>query len=108
MPKASDSADSLPAPVLAALRILGEHLSLARGRRQESLRAWAQRMNVSVPTLVRMEKGDPRVGVSVYATALWLIGRDQALKELAAPASDSQALEREIVALQRGRSKRHG
>jgi len=91
----------------ASLKVTGEHLSLARARRKESLRAWAQRMHVSVPNLVRMEKGDPRVGMGVYATALWLIGRDQALKELAAPATDSQALEREIVLIKRRWRARH-
>jgi len=52
---------------------LGENLALARQRRKESLRAWASRMAVYVPTLIRMEKGDPPVGMGVYATALWLM-----------------------------------
>lgn len=108
MPKASDSVESLPAPVLASLRLMGEHLSLARARRKESLRAWAKRMHVSVPTLVRMEKGDPRVGIGVYATALWLIGRDQALTDIAAPAADTQALAQEVLAIQRRRRSGHG
>ena len=108
MPKVSDSVESLPGSVLASLKVLGEHLSLARGRRKESLRAWAKRMDVSVPTLVRMEKGDPRVGIGVYATALWLIRRDAALKDLAAPSADSQALEHEIAVIQRRRSRSHG
>lgn len=108
MPKASDSIESLPSSVLASLKVLGEHLSLARNRRKESLRAWAKRMDVSVPTLVRMEKGDPKVAIGVYATALWLIRRDEALRGLAAPAADSQALEQEIVVIKRRRSKDHG
>lgn len=108
MPKASDAIESLPNSVLVSLKIFGEHLSLARSRRKESLRAWARRMDVSVPTLVRMEKGDPRVGIGVYATALWLIGRDFALKDLAAPAADSQALEQEIVVIKRRSSKSLG
>lgn len=108
MPKASDSVESLPSSALASLQVLGEHLSLARVRRKESLRAWAKRMDVSVPTLVRMEKGDPRVGIGVYATALWLIGRDQALKDLAAPAADSQALEQEILVIKRRRNQSRG
>lgn len=108
MSKASNSIESLPTAVLGSLQVLGEHLGLARARRKESLRAWAKRMDVSVPTLVRMEKGDPRVGMGVYATALWLIRRDAALRELAAPAADSQALEQELVALQRRRESGHG
>jgi len=108
MPKPSDSLNSLPSSTLASLQVLGEHLGLARARRKESLRAWAKRMDVSVPTLVRMEKGDPRVGIGVYATALWLIRRDQSLQELAAPAHDGQALAQEIATLQRRRRAAHG
>lgn len=108
MPKPADSVESLPSSVLASLHVLGEHLRLGRTRRKESLRAWALRMNVSVPTLMRMEKGDARVGVGVYATALWLMRRDSALQELAAPSADSQALEQEMALLQRRRSKTYG
>jgi hypothetical protein len=40
-----------------------------------------------------MEKGDARVSMGVYATALWLIGRSQAIGELAAPEHDMGALD---------------
>ena len=73
MPKASQAVDSLPGSVQVSLELLGEHLRLGRKRRKESLRSWALRMNVSVPTLTAMEKGDPRVGMGVYATALCAI-----------------------------------
>jgi hypothetical protein len=52
-----------------------------------------------------MEKGDPSVGMGVYATALWLMGRHAALPEMAAPARDLNALEQDIEAV-RQRSKR--
>ena len=59
---------------------------------------------MSVPTLIRMEKGDPSVGMGVYATALWLMGRHTALAEMADPAHDLNALEQDIEAVrQRGR-----
>ena len=104
MPKPSSAADQLPASAAKALADLGENLALARQRRKESLRAWASRMAVSVPTLMRMEKGDPSVGMGVYATALWLMGRHSALPEVAAPALDLNALEQDIEAVrQRGR-----
>src|SRR5260363_98318 len=47
---------------------------------------------VSVPTLRKMERGDPTVSISVYAMALWLIGRVQFLAEIANPVSDEMAL----------------
>ena len=88
--------------VAAQLRELGDNLSLARKRRKESLKTWAGRIGVSEPTLVRMEAGDPGVAIGTYATALWMIGRAQALPELAAPQLDLGALESELrVARQR-------
>lgn len=107
MPKVSQAVVSLPSSALASLEILGEHLRLARKRRKESLRSWAIRMNVSVPTLTGMERGDPSVSMGVYATALWLMGRDDALRGLAAPEKDTQALAKEMLALQNKGSKRH-
>ncbi len=49
----------MPNAVLVQLRKLGEDLSVARKRRREPLKAWAQRIGVSEPKLVRMEKGIP-------------------------------------------------
>ena len=108
MPKAAQAALSLPGSVLVSLVLLGENLRLGRLRRKESLRTWALRLNVSVPTLTAMEKGDPRVSMGVYATALWLMGRDEALRDLAAPENDTQALAKEMLAIQTKGRKRHG
>lgn len=105
MSKPAQATEMLPAAVARALKDLGENLALARQRRNESQRAWASRLSVSVPTLIRMEKGDPSVGMGVYATALWLMGRHAALPEVAAPAQDLNALEQDIEAV-RQRSKR--
>lgn len=107
MPRVAQSIASLPGSVQASLKVLGEHLRLARKRRKESLRSWALRVNVSVPTLVAMEKGDPRVSMGVYATAMWLIGRDDVLREVAAPEVDAQALAQEILVLQRKGQRRN-
>ena len=104
MSKPAAAAELLPAAVDRALKDLGANLALARQRRKESQRAWATRLSVSVPTLIRMEKGDPSVGMGVYATALWLMGRHAALAEVADPAHDLNALEQDIEAVrQRGR-----
>jgi transcriptional regulator with XRE-family HTH domain len=105
MSKPAHATEILPAAVARALKDLGENLALARQRRKESQRTWATRLSVSVPTLIRMEKGDPSVGMGVYATALWLMGRHAALPEMAAPAQDLNALEQDIEAV-RQRSKR--
>src|SRR5262245_38353017 len=96
MLKSPSALSTMPPAASQALKALGENLAIARVRRRESQRAWARRLGVSVPTLIRMERGDPGVGVGIYATALWMIGRIGALSELAAPATDRGALEDEI------------
>lgn len=106
MSKPSNASDQLPASVERALRELGANLALSRQRRAESLRARASRMGVSVPTLVRMEKGDPAVGMGVYATALWLMGQHQALADVAAPQHDLGALELDIQAIKSKRARK--
>jgi transcriptional regulator with XRE-family HTH domain len=92
--------------VASALRRLGEDLAIARKRRKQSLRAWATRMNVSVPTLMKMELGDPAVSMGVYATAIWMIQRQEALAMVAEPAQDLAALESDIQAATRRAAKR--
>ena len=96
MPKTSAAFERLPPATVGALEKLGADLAVARLRRQESLASWATRMGVTVPTLMRMEAGAPGVGIGIYATALWLIGRDGTLAELAAPAHDKGAMELDI------------
>ena len=102
MPKTSQALLTIPPAAAQALRALGENLAIARARRRESQRAWAKRLGVSVPTLIRMERGDPGVGAGIYATALWLMGTVSGLADLAAPAADRGALEGDVrEALQR-------
>jgi transcriptional regulator with XRE-family HTH domain len=96
MPKSPAALTAMPPAAAQALRSLGENLAIARVRRRESQRAWAKRLGCSVPTLIRMERGDAGVGVGIYATALWLIGRAAALSELAAPGTDRGALENDV------------
>jgi hypothetical protein len=96
MPKQAGSLASLPPVVSEALRTLGGNLALARVRRKESQRLWAKRLGVSVPTLIRMEQGEPSVQMGVYATALWMIGRTPALPLLADPKEDQGALELDV------------
>lgn len=96
MPKSPQALEELPPAAVQALRVLGENLAIARVRRRESQRAWAKRLGVSVPTLIRLERGDPGVGAGIYATALWLIGRVGSLPDLAAPGDDRGALESDV------------
>lgn len=97
MPQVSLATRSLPAAGAAALRKLGGDLGTARKRRGESLKDWAARLQVSIPTLMRLERGDPTVSMGVYATALWLLNRHEALAQAADPKEDLAALEAEIL-----------
>ena len=106
MSKNSPSLAGLPPEAAAALARLGDHLALARVRRKESQRQWAERIGISAPTLIRMERGDPAVSMGVYATALWMVGRSNALGGLAEPAQDLGALESDVRAAQRSRAVR--
>jgi transcriptional regulator with XRE-family HTH domain len=108
MPKTARALLQLPPATVAAIEKLGADLAVARLRRKESLKTWAQRMGVSVPTLQRLESGDPGVGIGIVATALWLIQRDGALAQLAAPELDQGAIEldiRQAQALGRARAQ---
>lgn len=108
MPKSPKAFDQLPPSTSAALEKLGADLAVARLRRNQSLESWAKRLGTTVPTLLRMEAGEPGVGIGIYATALWLIGRDSALTDLASPENDKGALEmdvREAIALGRARAQ---
>jgi len=96
MSKSSLALNSLPPEVAASLVTLGEQLALARLRRRESQKQWASRLGVSVPTLIRLEKGDPTVRMGVYATALWLLGLSNGIAELADPGKDVRALETDV------------
>jgi transcriptional regulator with XRE-family HTH domain len=106
MPKSTALTATLPPAAADALRRLGEHLAIARVRRKQSQRAWAQRLGVSVPTLIRLERGEPGGSIGLLATALWLIGRAQELPELAAPVHDRGALESDVRAAVKRRAVR--
>ncbi|MGQ0710160.1 MAG: XRE family transcriptional regulator [Rhodoferax sp.] len=98
MPKLSAAITRLPPQTQNALIALGSHLAVARIRRKESLRTWAQRIGISVPTLLKLESGDPGVSMGAYASALWLMGRDGELARMADPSTDSAAMELDVRA----------
>ena len=106
MPKTARALLQLPPATAAAIEKLGADLAVARLRRKESLKTWSKRMGVSVPTLQRLEAGDPSVGIGIIATALWLIQRDGELANLAAPEHDRGAIEMDVrEALELGRAR---
>jgi hypothetical protein len=106
MPKTARALLQLPPATAAAIGKLGADLAVARLRRKESLKTWAKRMGVSVPTVQRLEAGDPSVGIGIVATALWLIQRDGELGNLAAPEQDQGAIAMDVrAAIELGRTR---
>lgn len=104
MSKDSNVKAMLPAAVERNLRQLGEHIHIARKRRKESLAAYAARMQISIPTLRRLEAGDGSVSMAAYATALWVLGRVHYLSEIANPEADELALLRELRTIKKGKA----
>lgn len=107
MPQVATATRSLPTAAESALQKLGRDLATARKRRGESLKNWATRLQVSIPTLMRLERGDPTVSMGVWASALWMIDRHHTLADAADPKEDLAALEAEVrQAQQRHQHKR--
>ena len=78
--------------VLRALRKLGLDIRDARRRRRLPAGVVAERAFTSRPTLSRIEKGDPGVGIGIYAAALHALGLLDGLANLADPANDPEGL----------------
>jgi len=93
--RTSRTAIALPIPVRNALRKLGRDIRDARRRRRIPLAIAAQRASISQTTLVKLEKGDPGVGMGIYATVLFVLGLVQHLGDLADPKNDAVGLQLE-------------
>lgn len=70
----SSVSDVLPSPVKRSLTKFGSDIGIARRKRGLTVMAVAERMGVSKNTYLRAEKGDPSVGLGVYAMALFVLG----------------------------------
>ena len=79
---------TLPIPVTRALRKLGSDIKDARRRRRLPMSIVKQRASISEPTLIRIERGDPKVAVGSYATVLFVLGMADRLADLVDPKND--------------------
>ena len=66
------------------LQLVGEQLRLARLRRNLSMDQIAQRASCSIPTLSKVEKGDPTVSMGIYLRVLHALGLEKDILKLAA------------------------
>ncbi len=82
----------LPLQIRRTLRQLGADLRDARKRRRLPTAVVAERAQISLPTLRRVERGDASVGLGAYATVLSVLGLSDRLARLAAPETDAVGL----------------
>jgi transcriptional regulator with XRE-family HTH domain len=97
----SRSVAHLPIPVARALRQVGADLRAARLRRRLRTRIVAERAQISLPTLRRIENGDPSVSLGHYATVLWVLGLLAPLSDIAGLSQDQTGLALEDETLPR-------
>lgn len=86
---------SLPPGLVHSIAQLGERIRIARKRRAITMQDMAARMFVSRKTLSRLEKGDAGVSMAVFVAALWVLGLDKDLLEVANPERDIAGIFRE-------------
>jgi transcriptional regulator with XRE-family HTH domain len=63
----------LPFPVAELLPRLGNAIRTARIRRRKTAADLAGRLGVSLPTLRKLEAGDPGVSLGTFVSALWIL-----------------------------------
>ena len=85
----------LPPAVESYLSHLGESIRTARKRRRIKMQEMASRMFVARKTLYRLEKGDPGVSIGILASALWVLGLEKDLLQIADPERDKIGVYRE-------------
>ncbi len=89
------SASALPLPVKRALTKLGEDIRAARLRRRISMTVMAERASITRFTLQKLERGDPGVAMSTYATVLFVLGLISRLSDLTDVRHDDVGLQLE-------------
>lgn len=83
---------NLPSAVRHSLVKFGRDLSIARRKRRITQAMMAERIGVAEATYLRIERGDPTVGVAAYAMALFVLGLGTPFAEVVDAARDDQAL----------------
>jgi transcriptional regulator with XRE-family HTH domain len=96
MPRRAKITESLPPPALRAIHQLGQDLEVARRRRRISQQLMADRMLVNRETVIRLERGDPTVSLSVLASALFVLGLTGRLEKLLGPESDAVGMAEDL------------
>ena len=70
MSKHSKGIAGLPESALKSLRRSGENIRIARKKRRMPLKELSNRTMVSIPTLRKVESGDPSVSIGIFFKSL--------------------------------------
>ena len=89
------------------LKLLGEYIKVARKRRHLSIRTFAERMMVSPPTVIALEKGRPSVSLGVFLQAITALSMEKHFSDFLAPENDKIGLGQEIRRLKEGEPRKH-
>jgi len=84
--------DRLPPAVRRSMTKLGHDIRIARQKRRLTAEMMAERMGISKPTYIRVERGDPTVGIGIFAMALFVLGLGSPFGDLVDASRDDQAL----------------
>ena len=90
MPKSNLNANTLPLAVERALVRLGANIATARNRRGIGQEALASKAGVTRVTQRRVERGSSTTGIGAYFAALWALGLENEIEDLASPDRDEE------------------
>jgi len=95
MSQNNQTQSSLPPDATQIIAQLGERIRIARKRRAVTMEDMAARMFVNRKTISRLENGDAGISMAVFASALWVLGLEKDLLEVASPEHDTVGIFRE-------------
>lgn len=82
----------LPSAVRRSIIKMGHDVSVARRKRRITQAMMAERIGVAEATYLRIERGDPTVGIAAYAMTFFVLGLGTPIADLVDAARDGQAL----------------
>jgi len=86
--KHSKGIAGLPESVLKSLRQSGKNIRIARKKRRMPLKEMSNRTMVSIPTLRKVESGEPSVGIGIFLQVLWVLQLHSDFESITDPDND--------------------